>query len=81
MVISETKLEESFPNRQFKIPGYALPFRSQSVCWWDYGFCKRSIPSRLLSLNKSIESLFIELNFRKEKLLLCCTYNTNRNNI
>ena len=27
MVISETKLDESFPNGQFKIPGYALPCR------------------------------------------------------
>ena len=27
IVISETKLDESFPNVQFKIPGYALPYR------------------------------------------------------
>ena len=27
MVISETKLDESFPNGWFKIPGYALPYR------------------------------------------------------
>ena len=44
-------------------------------------FVREDIPSRALSLNKSIESLFIELNFRKKKWLLCCTYNPNRNNI
>ena len=44
-------------------------------------FVREDIPSRVLSLNKSIESLFIELNFRKKKWLLCCTYNPNRNNI
>ena len=27
MVISETKLGASIPNRQLKIPGYVLPFR------------------------------------------------------
>ena len=83
MVISETKLDESFSNGQFKIPGYALPFcldRNQ------FGggimvFVREDIPSRVLSLNKSIESLFIELNFRKKKWLLCCAYNPNRKNI
>ena len=83
MVISEAKLDESFPNGQFIIPGYALPCRLDRN---QFGggimvFVREDIPSRVLSLNKSIESLFIELNFRKEKWLLCCTYNTNRNNI
>ena len=27
MVISETKLDDSFPESQFKIPGYSSPFR------------------------------------------------------
>ena len=79
MVISETKLDESFSNGQFKIPGYALPFRLDRN---QFGggimiFVREDIPS----LNKSIESLFIELNFRKKKWLLCCTYNPNRKNI
>ena len=83
MVISETKLDESFPNGQFIIPGYALPCRLDRN---QFGggimvFVREDIPSRVLSLNKSIESLFIELNFRKKKWLLCCTYNPNRNNI
>ena len=44
-------------------------------------FVREDYLSRVLSLNKSTESLFIELNFRKKKWLLCCTYNPNRNNI
>ena len=44
-------------------------------------FVREDIPSRVLCLTKSIESLFIELNFRKKKWFLCCTYNPNRNNI
>ena len=83
MVISETKLDESFPNGQFIIPGYALPCRLDR---YQFGgdimiFVQEVIPSRVLSLNKSIESLFIELNFCKKKWLLCCTYNPKRNNI
>ena len=77
MVISETKLNKSFSNGQFKIPGYALPFcldRNQ------FGggimvFVQEDIPSRVLSLNKFIESFFIELNFCKKMWLLCSTYN------
>ena len=42
---------------------------------------REDIPSRVISLNKPIESLFIELNFRKKNWLLWCTYNANRNNI
>ena len=44
-------------------------------------FVRVDIPSRVLSLNKSIEPLFIELNFGKKKWLLYCTYNPNRSNI
>ena len=83
MVISETKLDESFPNGQFKIPGYTLPCRLDRN---QFGggvmvFVREDIASRVLSLNKSVNSLFIELNFCKKKWLLCCTYNPNRNNI
>ena len=83
MVISETKLDEYFPKGQCKIPGYALPCRLDRN---QFGggimvFIREDIPSRVLSLNKSIEPLFIELNFCKKKWLLCCTYNPNRNNI
>ena len=68
MVISEIKLDESFSNGQFKIQGYALPFRLDRN---QFGgdimvFAREDTPSRVLSLNKSIESLFIELNFRRK---------------
>ena len=45
MVISETKLDESFPNGQFKIPGFGGGVMD---------FVREDIPSRVLSLNKSI---------------------------
>ena len=67
MFISETKLDECFPNGQLKIPEYALSCRLDCN---QFGggimiFVREDIPSRVLSLNKSIESFFIELNFHK----------------
>ena len=83
MVISETKLGASIPNQQLKIPGYVLPFRLDHN---QFGggimvFVREDILSQELPLKKSIESLFIELNFCKKKWLLCCTDNPNRHNI
>ena len=84
MVISETKLDDSFPERQFKISGYSSPFhldRDQN----DGGimvFAREDITAKFLSFeDKPIEALFIELNFRKKKWLLSCSYNPNKNNI
>ena len=83
IVIFETKLDESFSNGQFKIQGYALPCRLDRI---QFGgginvFVREDISFLVLSLNKSIESLFTELIVRKKKWLFCCTYNPNRNNI
>ena len=68
MVNSKTKLDESFPSRQFKIPRYALPCRIDHNQFGGgiMAFVREDISSRVVSLNKSIESLFIELNFCKK---------------
>ena len=73
MVISETKLDDSFPERQFKIPGYSSPFhldRDQNG-GGIMVFAREDITAKFLSFeDKPIEALFIELNFRKKKWLL-----------
>ena len=84
LVISETKLDESFPEGQFKIPGFATPFRRDRN---EFGggimvFVREDIPSKLISKETlDIEGIFIELNFRKKKWLLSCSYNPNKNTI
>ena len=84
LVISETKLDESFPEWQFKIPGFATPFRRDRN---EFGvgimvFVREDIPSKLISKETlDIEGIFIELNFRKKKWLLSCSYNPNKNTI
>ena len=84
MVISETKLDDSFPESQFKIPGYSSPFRLDR----DQNgggimvFVREDITVKFLSFeDKPIETLFIELNFPKKKWLFSCKYNPNKNHI
>ena len=84
MVISETKLDDSFPESQFKIPGYSSPFRldRHQNGGGIMVFVREDITAKFLSFeDKPIEALFIELNFRKKKWLLSCSYNPNKNNI
>ena len=81
LVISETKLDASFSVGQFKIPGFKTPFRRDRN---KHGggimvFVREGISSKLIS-NETlcIEGMFIELNFRKKKRLLCCFYSPNK---
>ena len=74
LVISETKLDDSFPTGQFKIPGYASPFRLDQNQNHDGG----NIPVKFLSPeNIPIEAFFFETQFHKKKWFLCCSYNSN----
>ena len=84
MVISETKLDDSFAESQFKLPGYSSSFRLDR----DQNgggimiFVREYITAKFLSFeDKPIEALSIELNFRKKKWRLSCSYNPNKNNI
>ena len=79
LMISETKLDSTFPSNQFTIEGYAAPIR------FDRNgrgggiilYIREDIPARLLktSLPKDFEGFFVELNLRKKKILMCCSYN------
>ena len=84
LAISETKLDDSFPAGQFKIPGYASPFRLDRN--QNGGrilvFVRDNILVKFLSSEeKSIEAFFIELNLHKKKWLVCWSYNPNKSNI
>ena len=85
LMISETKLDSTFPSNQFTIEGYAAPIR------FDRNgrgggiilYIREDIPARLLktSLPKDFEGFFVELNLRKKKILMCCSYNPAKSNI
>ena len=84
-MVSETKLNSPFPQTQFRIEGYAPPFRNDRN---SHGggilfFIREDIPGKIISITplKGFEGLFMELNFRWKKILLFCCYNPNKNHI
>ena len=83
LAISETKLHDSFPAGQIKIPGYASPFK---LDWIKNGggilvFLRDDIPIKFSSSEeKPLEAYFFELNFHKKKWVMCCSYNPNKSN-
>ena len=47
-------------------------------------YIREDIPSRLLTEYKppeNVECLFVKINIRKKKRLLCCSYNPHKNDI
>ena len=80
LLISETKIDSSFPTAQFKIEGYTtyrLDRNSNGGSILLY--IREDIPSTLLNTELLIEGFCIEINIRKKKWLLVCTYNPNKN--
>ena len=80
LLISETKIDSSFPTAQFQIEGcttYRLD-RNANV-GGILLYIREEIPSTLLNFDMSIESFYIEINVRKKKWLLVGTYNPNKN--
>ena len=83
LMVSETKLASSFPQAQFRIEGYVPQFRYDRN---SHGgdillFIREDIATKIISITplKDFEGIFVELNFRKKKVLLCCSYNPHKN--
>ena len=85
-VLTETKIDESFPTNQFLIDGFSPPFRLDRnkhgggvlIYISEYIICKEI---ELCSKPKDSEFLFIELNLRKKKWLLMGGYNPKKESI
>ena len=81
LLISETKLDDSFPQNQFFINGYNKPIRFDRN---DKGgglmlFVREDIPCNIISSeNLPLECFFVELDIHKKKWLLCCSYNPHK---
>ena len=84
LLISETKIDDSFPKGQFLIQGFSAPYRLDRNCQGGglMLFVREDIPSNLLTIeDKPIESFYVELNLRNSKWLTNCSYNSHKNNI
>ena len=74
LVISETKIDKSFPENQFSIDGYNLPYRLDRN--QDGGgllvYFRTGIPSRKLKTNlpENVEGIFFDMNIRYKKWLI-----------
>ena len=86
LLVSETKLDDSFPTAQFLMSGFCKLYRLDR-CSNGRGlmlYIREDIPYRLLTEYKppeNVEFLFAEINIRMKKWLLCCSYNLHKNNI
>ena len=80
LCIGETKLDDSYPDAQFHVPGYNLPYREDGKSVHSGGlmiYVNESIPSKKLSKTSScdgIEVIPVELNLKKAKWLILAIY-------
>ena len=84
LMVSETKLDNSFLVGQFLRDGYGPTIRLDRDIHGGglMPFVWEDIPCKLLSLeNKPMENFYVEINLQKTKWLLCCFYNPSRSNI
>ena len=82
LMISETKLYESFPTMQFFMEDFGSPHRLDCNC--NSGgillYIREDIPSKLLPIERDLtEAFFVEINLhKKKKWLISCSDNPKR---
>ena len=84
LMLSETKLDSTFPSIQFLINGFSVPHRldRNSKGGGILLYVRDKIivlPLNRYSLPLHIDILFFELNLRNQKWLVCCSYNPHKN--
>ena len=79
-LISETKIDDSFPDAQFYYNGYSKPYRQDRIYGAGGGllmYVNENIPSRKLNehnLPEDVEIMCIEINLKKQKWVLIGIY-------
>ena len=78
-MISETKIDISFPNSQFFYEGFSAPHRRDRTRWGGglLMYINQNIPSRILkahTLPDDIEILCVEINLKKQKWVVIGIY-------
>ena len=86
LLLSETKLDDSFPTAQFLLNGFCKPYRLDlsSNSGGILLYVIDDIPSRLLTdykIKNNLELFFVEVSVRKKKWLLGWSYNPHQSNI
>ena len=77
LMVSETKIDDSFPAGSFVIDGFSTPYRldRDSNGGGIMLYVREDIPSNLLATDEKnhVESFYVELNLRNEKWLINCS--------
>ena len=84
LMVSETKLDDSFPEAQFLIEAFHSPFRfDRNINGGGIMlYVREDIPAKLLSHNfPGVESFFVEIILHKKKWIINCSYNPHKSNI
>ena len=82
-MVTETKLDDSFPVSQFNVEGFSMPFRLDrnknggGIILYIRSYI---VASKLTSFTFSndVEAFFIEINLKDYKWMICCSYNSYR---
>ena len=84
-MVSEAKIDNSFPVGNFIIDGFSTPYRldHESNGVGIILYVREYIISNLLTTDERnhIEVFYVELNLRNEKWLIKCSYNPNKSMI
>ena len=81
LMVSETKVDDSFPVGNFVVDGFSTPYQlDRDSNGGGMLYVREDIPSNLLATDEKnhIESFYVELNLRNEKWLIYCSYNPNK---
>ena len=80
-MVSETKIDDTFPESQFLIEGFLKPFRLDRTAKGGgiLLYIREDIPCRYFK--KFIRGLFCRTYLEKQKRLLGCSYNHHKENI
>ena len=85
IIFSETMLNDTFPDNQFLINGFHVPYRLGRT---GKGggimlFVRKHIPSRKINVvfSPKIEAIAIEINLKKRKWMIIGSYNPHKNMI
>ena len=86
LVLSETKIDDSFPLNQFLIEGFGIPFRVDRNAHGGglIVYIREEIPCKELNrrnIPKDIEGIFIELNINRNKWFLMGGCNPSKDSI
>ena len=67
-MVSETKLDDTFPTSQFLMQGYSTPFRKDQTSKGGgiLLYVREDIPCKIIKTDAYHEGFFIKINLRKK---------------